>query len=723
MMHGTAISPLIEIIKTWCNLGAVVFPVRGDKTPLLKDWRKKASRDPQQLHDWFAPARDGHLAYGIECARSGLVVVDIDMADGKDGEAAWNALLAELGIAEPATYQVATPRGGRHLYFRAPPGLEIKNSAGKLAENVDVRGSGGFIIGPLSRTAAGIYEPRFTLKERPIADLPPELVERLGKPKARLPAATKSTATASAGEREGGMKGLAKELANLRAAKAGGRNDALNKAAFAVFALVKGGYLDEAKARDHLSEAAAEIGLEAEEVEKTLASAWDAAEARRAYDDEQGESRQNLELEDFFYHLPSKEYIFRKTGDCWPGASVNLRVAPRFNGYDDKGEEKWLPASSIIAARRCVEQMTWFPGYPELIVGKLMAGGALIDEPTARIYNLYRPGPNLSHGNPAKASRWLDHINGIYPDDVDHIVTWLAHRLQRPFEKCNHALVLIGEQGVGKDTILYPVIQAIGRWNHQAISPQTLLGRFNSWQKSVLLQINEGRDLGEVDRYSFYERSKPIIAAPPDSLLVDEKNRQEYSVPNVCGVVIGSNYHTDGLYLPEDDRRHYVAKSELEVSQIASDYFRNIYRWFTKEDGIAHVAAYLGQIDLSGFDPAAPPPKTPAFWEIINSEQAPEVAMLREAIDQIAADAGEYPTILTLDMLRAKAPQGSPLDLWLTDKKYRRQIPKQLERAGFVMVPSSADNKLWTVNNKRVALYGWKKIPKPDRNAAAKAFQ
>ena len=37
------------------------------------------------------------------------------------------------------------------------------------------------------------------------------------------------------------------------------------------------------------------------------------------------------------------------------------------------------------------------------------------------------------------------------------MITCFAHRVQRPWEKINHALVLGGLQGIGKDTILEPV--------------------------------------------------------------------------------------------------------------------------------------------------------------------------------------------------------------------------------------------------------------------------
>lgn len=444
---------------------------------------------------------------------------------------------------------------------------------------------------------------------------------------------------------------------------------------------------------------------------------------RKARQPTVGAYKKDLKLDDFLYHLPSQAYIYRKTGELWPGASVNLRVPAVYVGLNSKGEEIFIDAATFIAKHQCVEQMTWYPGLPQVIERKLMYDGGLVDDRTAQIYNSYRPAPELKGGDPAKAKPWLRHVYDLYPNEFKHIVRWLAHRVQRPDQKCNHALVLIGEQGIGKDTVLYPVVQAIGRWNHRAISPQVLLGRFNGWQKTVLLQVNEGRDLGDLDRYAFYEHCKPVIAAPPDFLLVDEKHKPEYLIPNVCGVVIGSNHGTDGIYISEDDRRHYVAKSEKSRSDFKESYFDRLYRWFDRQGGNAHVAAFLRHVDLSRFSPTAPPPKTAAFWEIVNAEQPPEVTMLREVIDEIAETNGVYPTILTLDMLRVKAPASSPLELWLNDKKMRRQIPKQLERAGFIAVPNMTDSGLWRVGGKRITIYGWKQLPAKTRFSAAKAYQ
>jgi hypothetical protein len=120
-----------------------------------------------------------------------------------------------------------------------------------------------------------------------------------------------------------------------------------------------------------------------------------------------------------------------------------------------------------------------------------------------------------------------------------------------------------GLQGIGKDTILEPVKHAIGPWNFSEPSPSQIMGRFNGFLKSIIIRINEARDLGETDRFKFYDHMKAYTAAPPDVLRVDEKNLREYNILNCCGVIITTNYKTNGIYLPADDRRNYVAWSEL----------------------------------------------------------------------------------------------------------------------------------------------------------------
>src|SRR5262249_33501098 len=149
---------------------------------------------------------------------------------------------------------------------------------------------------------------------------------------------------------------------------------------------------------------------------------------------------------------------YRPTGKLWVASSINGRLPRVRVGVDKKGKDKWISASRFLDRTAPVEQMTWAPGEPELIRNQLLIEGGWIHKLGATAYNLYRPPSIVSR--PGDASPWLDHIKLLYPGDAAHIVSWLAHKVQRPAEKTNHALVLGGGQGIGKDTILEPVKQA-----------------------------------------------------------------------------------------------------------------------------------------------------------------------------------------------------------------------------------------------------------------------
>jgi len=217
-------------------------------------------------------------------------------------------------------------------------------------------------------------------------------------------------------------------------------------------------------------------------------------------------------------------YIYVPTREPWPVASVNARLPPMpvldskgKQKLDDKGRPEFISASKWLDQNRPVSQMTWAPGQPLIISNRLISHGGWIDRPGEACLNVYLPSA-IVPGNAAEADPWLEHVHRVYPNDAEHIIAWLAHRAQRPAEKVNHALVLGGSQGTGKDTLLEPVKRTIGPWNFIEVMPSHMLGRFNGFLKAVVLRINEARDLGKVNRFAWYDHMKACTAAPPDVL-------------------------------------------------------------------------------------------------------------------------------------------------------------------------------------------------------------
>ena len=350
---------------------------------------------------------------------------------------------------------------------------------------------------------------------------------------------------------------------------------------------------------------------------------------------------EGVSLDDFHAYMPQHTYIYAPTREIWPASSVNSRIPPipLFDAdglplLNKKDEQVELQANAWLDRYRPVEQMTWCPGLPVLIRNRLVTAGGWIGRNQVTVFNLYRP-PTITPGDTADVGPWLAHVHKVFPEDADHIIKWLAHRVQRPQEKINHALALgSGDQGVGKDTLLEPVKRAVGPWNFDEVSPQQIMGRFNGFLKNVILRVNEARDLGDLNRFQFYDHMKAYLASPPDVLRVDEKNLREYSIFNCVGVIITTNHKSDGIYLPTDDRRHYVAWSNLRRGDFAAGYWENLWHWYDT-GGDRNVAAYLAEFDISSFDPKAPPPQTPAFWDIVDASRAPEDAELADVLDQL----------------------------------------------------------------------------------------
>ena len=426
------------------------------------------------------------------------------------------------------------------------------------------------------------------------------------------------------------------------------------------------------------------------------------AEARRGKGQD---AEAGVTLDDFYAYMLGG-YIFAPTRDIWSSTKVNSRV---------RSPVEELSASTWLDRNKPVEQMTWSPGMPMVIRDRLISDGGWIKRKDCAIFNCYKP-PIITP-KAGDVTPWLSLIEKVFPDQVEHIVAWFAHRVQRPAEKINHALVLGGEPGIGKDTILEPVKQAIGPWNFADVSPKKILGRFNGYLKSVILRVSEARDLGEFDRYAFHDHMKVFIAAPPDVLHIDEKNLKEYYIFNLCGVVITTNHKTDGIYLPADDRRHFVAWSNLTKDAFAPDYWRKLYRWY-RNGGNEHVAEHLRRVDLSSFDPKAPPRKTQAFWEIANANRAPEDAELADLLDELGR-----PNIVTVDQIGHASTLQPNFAEWLRDRRNRRSIPHRFEDCGYVAVsnPNDAGGR-WKISGTRHTLYGKAEFTVRDRLAAAMKF-
>jgi hypothetical protein len=155
---------------------------------LTKQGHHNATTDRSRITAWWNLWPGANI--GIPTGeRSGILALDVDQSKGLD------ALEAEHGEL-PATRTHSTGSGGMHYLFAYPAGVEIRNSAGKLAEGLDVRGEGGYIIAPPSRTT----QPYEVLDALPLATPPGWLTKALAEPQRTMGKVISVTTAASIGE-------------------------------------------------------------------------------------------------------------------------------------------------------------------------------------------------------------------------------------------------------------------------------------------------------------------------------------------------------------------------------------------------------------------------------------------------------------------------------------------------------------------------------------------
>ncbi|WP_172382921.1 bifunctional DNA primase/polymerase [Streptomyces sp. MNP-20] len=268
-----------------------VFPLRpGTKRPALHGekacprtgpcaaghlkWEQRATTDPGRIRAAWSRAP---FNIGVACGPSGLVVIDLDTSEHKgsagapDGATTFAALCERAGHTVPDTYRTRTASGGTHLYFTAPHGVRLANTAGAVGPLVDTRAHGGYVVAAGSTTPTGPYEP---LCAAETAALPSWLLTILQPAPRRpvgllrLPAVDGSRAALAA---------LEAECAVVAAAPEGLRNATLNRSAFKVGRFVAWGEIPRHVVEAAFQAAGEAHGLTVAECRATIRSALDSS--------------------------------------------------------------------------------------------------------------------------------------------------------------------------------------------------------------------------------------------------------------------------------------------------------------------------------------------------------------------------------------------------------------------------------------------------------------
>jgi hypothetical protein len=316
--------------------------------------------------------------------------------------------------------------------------------------------------------------------------------------------------------------------------------------------------------------------------------------------------RLNDFLDRYVYIVGTERFLDTQTGALLSAsqfAAVNSDLIP----VGLKGE-KSAPNVFLNAGGRRVMRQTYRPG-----AGLLMSEHNEFGVSVPAVNNWRPPRFKPAPSTDADIKVWLDHASLVLPDasEREFILDWMAIILQHPGIKINFAPLLIGAQGIGKDSLFVPVLRAVGGHNVSTIDPTQLESPFNGWIQRQLIVVEE---MAATDRTWLHERMKRFLVAPPDTVPVNEKNVKQYEIPNIQCWLMFSN-HEDAVPVSDDDRRFWVYISPAKRPD--PSYFAALYTFYGEpsqdgsgKTGAEKIAGWLMQRDVSKFDPKAAPPWT-----------------------------------------------------------------------------------------------------------------
>jgi hypothetical protein len=328
-----------------------------------------------------------------------------------------------------------------------------------------------------------------------------------------------------------------------------------------------------------------------------------------------------------------------------------------------------LDCRSIHNAKRKIEAATSFDENRQAKGAKALAG---ITYAAGSTILVARDG--LVYGNRWRNARpvpvagdvsmWLNHVERMVPEEFErkHLLDALAHKVQFPNHKINHAILMGGNHGSGKDTLFAPFFWAIGgeaKANCSLVKNEDLSSQWGYALECEVMEIAELRQAEAKDRRALENTLKPIIAAPPELLMVNRKGLHPYYALNRVFVIAFSNERV-AISLPSEDRRWFVIW--CAAPKLSEAHAVSLWNWYQHRGGFQAVAHYLHTRDVSAWNPSAPPPTTEAKLIMVEHGMSTAESFL---VDQMMRRVGEFskgvigaPFHLVCDRLQGYAPTG-----------------------------------------------------------------
>ena len=197
---------------------------------------------------------------------------------------------------------------------------------------------------------------------------------------------------------------------------------------------------------------------------------------------------------------------------------------------------------------------------------------------------------------------FLDHIHDVIANKNEevykYILIWIASILQKPNFKTGTALVILGNQGTGKNVFTNVICKLMAKYaNDNVTSIESVVGKFNAvLENKKLLVLNELQSI-DANKYLNSDALKSIIT--DYKVNINQKNEPERLTENVANFIMVSNNNVP-IKIEATDRRYMVTKTSDE-KRGDFEYFDKLCDSFTP-DFYENLFTFFMMLDVSNYN-------------------------------------------------------------------------------------------------------------------------
>jgi len=193
-----------------------------------------------------------------------------------------------------------------------------------------------------------------------------------------------------------------------------------------------------------------------------------------------------------------------------------------------------------------------------------------------------------------------DHIENVIAggnaEFAEYVIRWIAWSIQHPDRQAEVALVLIGEKGTGKGTLVRALERVFGAHAFQVNSREAVIGQFNGHLQDCILFVADEAYWGGDKRC--VGRLQGMITEP--KLSIERKGIDLFDVPNLLHIVMLAE---PGWVIPAGRyERRYAALPVSNNKRSDKAYFKALHRQIA-EGGAEAMFYDLKRMDLGDWHP------------------------------------------------------------------------------------------------------------------------